>query len=158
MRSALVNERRLAKIAAEIRLGEHLLLGRGESQSNGQKKKSILADAFEALLAAVYLDGGFEAVYTIIANRFARLIDFIDDPHANRDYKSRLQEHVQENQLEMPQYALLEAKGPDHDKTFRIQVSVGPFNAVAEGKTKKAAQQQAACKLLEKIIFPKPAD
>lgn len=158
MRSTLVNESRLAKIAAEIGLGEHLLLGRGELQTHGRTKKSILADAFEAMLAAVYLDGGFSAAYQIISDRFAPLVESVVDPLSNRDYKSLLQEKTQEIPLDIPQYSLIESRGPDHDKTFRVRAAVGFFAAEAEGKTKKRAEQHAARKLIDILFLNKLTD
>ena len=104
MRSQLVNESQLSEIAQEIYLGGHIKLGKGELQTNGYEKPSILADAFEALLAAVYLDGGFDAALHLIRNKFTSLILSEDISMANQDYKSRLQEFVQTTSVEMPHY------------------------------------------------------
>ncbi|MBW1971000.1 MAG: ribonuclease III, partial [Deltaproteobacteria bacterium] len=95
MRANLVNESQLASIARKMDLGSHILLGKGEVQSKGREKKSILANTYEAVIAAVYLDGGFDAVFRIIDGAFSSLMDFVARPSANHDYKSQIQELVQ---------------------------------------------------------------
>ena len=144
MRSSLVNEQRLSSIAIDIGIGPHILLGKGEQQTDGQRKKSILADTFEAIVAAIYLDAGFETTRDILTPIFRDHIDSLDIENVDGDYKSRLQEVAQENYKVIPQYALLESTGPDHDKTFLVEASVAHFSTRAEGKTKKAAEQKSA--------------
>lgn len=151
IRSSLVNESRLAKLAAEIRLNEYLLLGKGELLTKGRKKKSILADSFEALVAAIYLDSDFNTAYAIISSCFAPFLTPEILLTAGRDYKSRLQERVQEIPLSRPQYSVIEANGPDHDKTFKVQVMVDDLSAIGEGKTKKEAEQKAAGKIIKSL-------
>ena len=152
MRSSLVNESQLAIIAGNIRLGDYLLLGRGEIIAKGWEKKSILANAFEALCAAIYLDAGFDMVYDIVASHFTALLDADSDVITGFDYKSRLQERVQEIQQVVPGYQVLSESGPDHDKTFRVQVTFNQQQAEGEGKSKKTAEQAAAQKALETLF------
>jgi len=143
-RAHLVNESQLAEIAREISLGAHLLLGKGEELTHGREKNSILADGVEAIIAAVYLDGGFEAAFAFVESRFCRHLDTVDHRRYEADYKSRLQERVQSDYREVPRYQVVGTSGPDHSKTFRVQVSVAGIIAEGEGKSKKTAEQQAA--------------
>jgi ribonuclease-3 len=149
MRANLVNESQLASIAQEMNLGSYLQLGKGEIQTKGWEKQSILADTFEAVIAAVYLDGGFDAVFRIIDGHFSLVLDSVVMSTANHDYKSQLQELVQMKHQEMPVYTVIHESGPDHDKTFRVRLTVGEIQAEGEGKSKKAAEQDAARKGLE---------
>jgi len=149
MRANLVNESRLATIAHTINLGSYLQLGKGEIHTNGREKISILADAFEAVIAAVYLDGGFDAAYDIIDRHFSLLIDSTTTPMANYDHKSQVQELVQTTHGEMPVYTVIHESGPDHDKTFQVQLKLKQFQTEGAGKSKKAAEQDAARKALE---------
>lgn len=149
MRAGLVNDSRLAAIAADIDLGTYVRLGKGEQQTRGRKKKSVLANAFEALLAAVYLDGGFDAAFQMIEIRFAGLFKAISKPAADHDYKTQLQERVQQALGEMPLYRVVSESGPDHEKTFTVRVSVGTQWAEGAGNSKKVAEQNAAKKALE---------
>jgi len=151
MRAALVNETQLADIARRIDLGSFIRLGKGELQSNGRDKDSILADAFEALLAAVYLDGGFQKAFELIGAHFSETIESVKAPEDQKDHKSRLQELVQSSRHITPRYKLVAAKGPDHDKTFRTRISIGEIEVEGEGKSKKAAEQEAARKALDEL-------
>ncbi len=148
-RSSLVNESQLATVARTIDLGLYIRLGKGEIQTNGREKNSILADTFEAVMAAIYLDGGFDAVFKIIDIHFLKPLDFIAAPAANHDYKSRLQELVQVGQRAMSRYSVIHESGPDHDKTFRVQLKVGKISTEGSGKSKKMAEQDAAKRVLE---------
>lgn len=155
MRAYLVNENQLAEIAKKLNLGEFLLLGKGEIQTQGREKKSILADAFEALLAAVYLDGGFEAAFRFVEKRFAKLIATVEAPKETYDYKSKLQERVQLHHKSPPTYEVIDETGPDHDKTFTVRIHLHGacqhFEAVGVGKSKKSAEQDAARLALETL-------
>lgn len=151
MRANLVNESQLAHIARSINLGRYIELGKGEIQTKGRDKNSILADAFEAVLAAIYLDGGFDAAFRFIRTRFARLIASIHTPVSNYDYKSKLQEIVQVTHKVMPSYKVIRESGPDHNKTFTVQIVIRDMKAVGTGKSKKMAEQDAACKALEML-------
>jgi dsRNA-specific ribonuclease len=132
-----------------MNLGSYLHLGKGEIQTEGWDKQSILADAFEAVIAAVYLDGGFDAAFRIIDGHFSFLLDAVVTSTTNHDYKSRVQELVQMKQQQMPVYTVIHESGPDHDKTFRVRLTVAKIQAEGDGKSKKAAEQDAARKWLE---------
>ncbi|MDX9785748.1 MAG: ribonuclease III [Desulfobacterales bacterium] len=150
LRAGLVNEQELAAIARTLNLGKHLNLGKGEAQTHGHEKPSILADALEAVLAAVYLDGGLKCVFDVFSDHFiTKLAD--TKPTVPLDYKSRLQELVQLKRRITPQYRLIDETGPDHDKTFRAQIIVGELITEGLGKSKKAAEQDAARQLLTLI-------
>jgi ribonuclease-3 len=145
LRAELVNERQLALLAEELRLGEALHLGRGEERSGGRHKPSLLADAYEALLAAVYLDGGLDALLELVETHFARLLGVDEEVPYDKDAKTRLQELVQAREKVTPYYRLEGEEGPDHHKVFRVSVWVKEtVLAYGSGPTKKAAQQQAA--------------
>jgi ribonuclease III len=149
-RANLVNESQLAKTARSVNLGAYILLGKGEIQTQGREKNSILADTFEALTAAIYLDGGFEAAYRIIEKKFQPLVDQQDAFAASYDYKSRLQERVQVGHRAIPDYSIIREEGPDHDKTFWVTLKVFDIiESQGQGKSKKAAEQDAARKALE---------
>jgi ribonuclease-3 len=149
IRANLVNESQLAIIARAIDLGAFIRLGKGEIQTNGREKNSILAGVFEALIAAVYLDGGFKAAFKIIENNFVPYLDSVNSAIDSYDYKSLLQEWVQEEQGAMPYYKVVREEGPDHDKTFWISVKVFDVESEGHGKNKKIAEQDAAKKALE---------
>ena len=149
MRANLVNESQLASIARGIDLGAYIQLGKGEIQSQGWNKQSILANTFEALIAAVYIDGGFDAAFKIIDSHFSFLINSVATPTANHDFKSQIQELVQMEYRSIPIYTVVHESGPDHDKTFRVQLTVGEIQTEGIGKSKKAAEQDAARKGLD---------
>lgn len=149
MRANLVNEYQLASVARKIDLGSYIQLGKGEIHSKGWDKNSILADTFEAVIAAVYLDDGFDVVFKIIDSHFSVWINFVTMPTANHDYKSQLQELVQVAHSTMPIYRVVHESGPDHDKIFRVQLKVGEIRTEGTGKSKKVAEQDAARKGLE---------
>lgn len=144
IRANLVNEKQLAGIARNLRIGQHLQLGKGEAHANGQDKDSILADAMEAVIAAVYLDNGFGAAFTIIEVHFGSLIAAAPDFINGQDYKSRLQEAVQGILKEIPRYRVVSQSGPDHDKLFKVVMVVGDVETQGIGKSKKLAEQEAA--------------
>ena len=152
MRADMVCERSLAQIAERIGLGKHLLLGNGEEGSGGRTRDSILADAVESILAACFLDGGMEAARNFI-NTFV-LTDVPVRKLRNTDYKTALQELVQQKKNQTLVYALLEETGPDHDKHFVVQVSLnGTVVGIGEGKSKKRAEQAAAHEAIGRL-FP----
>jgi ribonuclease III len=144
MRAGLVNEIQISEISRNINLGKNIKLGKGEMMSDGCNKQSILADALEALIAAVYLDGGYPEAFRIIERLFDEPLNFIDTGNVNIDYKSRLQELIQLHQIPMPEYAIISETGPDHDKTFTVGLTFDAITATGTGKNKKAAEQEAA--------------
>ena len=149
-RARLVSEAHLVAAARRLRLGQHLLLGRGEDRAGGREKKTLLADAVEALLAAVYLDGGLEAARLAVSRW---VLDAVDesDPTAT-DYKTGLQELLQERKLAAPRYVVIKERGPEHRKIFTVRALIDE-QAVAEadGDSKKAAEQAAARIVLERL-------
>jgi len=152
MRATIVNESQLSSVAQRLNLGQYLLLGRGEALSNGQKKSSILADTLEAVIAAVYLDGGLQASFEVIERQFSEIISHVRDRLSAEDFKSRLQELVQVRFKTIPAYEVVAASGPDHDKTFEVCLSIGTsLSAYGTGKSKKAAEQAAAEVALERL-------
>ena len=148
MRADMVCERALAAVAGMIGLGEHLLLGKGEKAGGGRGRDSILADAVESVIAASYLDGGMEA-----AKQFVDRFVLVNVPHAklhNRDYKTTLQELVQQKKNQTISYVLVGESGPDHDKQFVVQLLINAKVAgVGTGSSKKRAEQDAARAALE---------
>ncbi|MBF0120215.1 MAG: ribonuclease III [Desulfobacterales bacterium] len=149
MRASLVNESQLAIIAKSIDLGTYIKLGKGESHSQGRKKKSILADAMEAIIAAIYIDSGFDAAFKMIQKHFSSLLNSITTGFTLNDYKSQLQELAQLIYKVTPQYLLNYETGPDHDKTFSVYLEVWDIKTEGIGKSKKMAEQDAARKALE---------
>jgi ribonuclease III len=151
MRANLVNESQLATMARAIDLGAYLQLGKGELQTGGRNKNSILAGSYEALTAAVYLDGGFENSVDFARRHFLPLIDSLEQTTHQLDFKSKLQEAVQTRQGNMPEYSVIREEGPDHDKTFWVSLTVADIESLGSGKSKKAAEQAAARAMLEII-------
>jgi ribonuclease III len=149
MRANLVNESQLAEIARTIDLGTLIMLGKGETLSNGREKNSILADTFEAVVAAVFLDGGFNAVLRIIEIHIVPLLEENHALNAIQDFKSLLQERVQIHRQQMPVYSVIGESGPDHDKTFSVRLTVLGLVTEGCGKSKKQAEQDAARIALE---------
>lgn len=153
IKAALVSAATLARQADRLNLGEHLLLGRGEEKTGGRRKQALLADGYEALVAAIYLDGGTEEVQAFIAREFAPLIaEARKQGAAGHDYKSALQELLQARNQGLPQYRLTGSTGPDHRKQFQVEVLVnGESMAAATGSSKKEAEQEGARLTLERI-------
>jgi ribonuclease-3 len=146
----------LARLGETLALGDHLLLGRGEEKTGGRQKRSLIADTFEAVVAAVYLDGGFEAADAFLGRLFRPLLDEARSTGSVAsvitDHKSALQEYVQAQGLPLPEYRLARERGPDHQKLFLIELSVGgQVIAEADGTSKKEAEQRAAEKGLERM-------
>jgi len=152
MRAAIVNESQLAAVAQKLNLGQYLLLGKGEALSHGEEKSSILADALEAVIAAVYLDGGLKNAFDVIERQFSRVISQVGERLAAEDFKSRLQELVQVRFKTIPHYTVIAESGPDHDKTFEVSLSIGTsLTTHGTGKSKKAAEQAAAQVAFEQL-------
>jgi ribonuclease-3 len=143
-RAAIVNEAGLARVADMLVLGQWIFLGRGEEQAGGRQKRSLLANAFEALIGSIYLDGGFAAAFEVTERLFAPIIAEVPSA-ASKDYKSRLQEIAQAKLQMAPLYTVLSEQGPDHAKTFEVAILIGDREyGRAFGRSKKEAQQNAA--------------
>jgi len=153
MKAVLVSTASLARQAEALHLGDHLLLGRGEEKTGGRRKQALLADGYEALLAAIYLDGGVEHARAFILREFADQIDEVRRHGlSGQDYKSALQELLQARELPLPEYRLVGKAGPDHNKLFEVEVAVrGEAVARAMGTSKKEAEQEAARAALDKL-------
>jgi ribonuclease III len=152
LRAGLVNEKSLARLAKTLELGEFIWLGKGEEQTGGRAKESILASTLEAVVAAVFSDGGFAAADAWVRELFAARLKGIRGEDGLQDYKTTLQELVQGRFKSAPRYELVQASGPDHDKTFEVRVLInGALTATASGKSKKEAEQQAAKLALEQL-------
>ncbi|MDR7098201.1 ribonuclease-3 [Lysobacter niabensis] len=146
-RAELVRESALAPIARQLDLGAKLILGPGEMKSGGHRRDSILADALEALVAAIYLDAGFETCRAVVLPWFQSAMEALPPPHkVGKDAKTRLQEWLQGKQKPLPVYALLSESGDDHAKTFRITCTLQQPVLVTEGEggSRRAAEQMAA--------------
>jgi ribonuclease III len=158
LRADLVNETQLAGIARALDIGSYVQLGKGELQTGGMDKSSILADTYEAIIAAVYLDGGYYAAYRMLEYHFASLFDSISLHSTKYHSKSQLQELAQSKRHLTPIYKVINESGPDHDKSFTVQLRVGSLSTLGAGKSKKLAEQDAAGKALELIAKEDPED
>ena len=144
LRSSLVCTQSLSDFARQISLGDYLFLGKGESNTGGADRSSILENAFEALIAAVYLDGGMEPAKHHVLNFVLRELKHTDD-EVFKDYKTALQEIIQRNPEESVNYVLTGTSGPDHDKSFKVEVRLNSnIIGIGIGKNKKQAEQMAA--------------
>ena len=153
LRAQLVNGQALALVARELELGDELKLGPGELKTGGFRRDSILADAFEALVAAVYLDSGFEACREVVRGLFAERIAALR--RSSKDAKTRLQEWLQAGGWPLPQYELTASHGEDHAKTFDVSCVISeplPLQAEARGASRRAAEQDAAETVLNQLL------
>ncbi len=151
-RAHLVKRSSLAHLSKEIRLEDHLLLGKSELLDGGRKKSSILANAYEALIGAIYLDSGFDRTLEVLRRHLDPYLQAEIPPFLFNDYKSLLQEQAQRTQGRSPKYQVLQEEGPDHDKRFQASVSIGgEVRGTGWGRSKKEAEQEAAKNALEKI-------
>ncbi len=146
VRANLVNQQSLFEIASSLSLGEHILLGQGERLSGGSSRPSILADALEALLGAVFLDAGFDTVSKVITSLFAPVITNLDPSAVDKDPKTRLQELLQGRKLSLPIYSIVDVSGEAHDQLFRVECLLADMNirTSGEGTSRRAAEQDAA--------------
>ena len=152
LRAGIVNKEGVAAVARSLNLGRYILLGRGEEGSRGRVKNSILANTYEALIAAVYYDGGYERVFKLIENHFSKLIHEAEEKGVSRDYKTRLQEYSQSALGSVPEYVIVREEGPDHEKIFEVYVTINSVRyETGRGKNKKAAEQEAARRTLSKL-------
>lgn len=152
--AALVREETLATVARAWGLGAYIRLGSGERQSGGADKPAILADVAEAVLGAMYLDGGGAAAHALIRKDWKDLVRLLE----GRDAKTRLQEVLQAKKLALPQYVVLGEVGPDHDKDFRVRVTCGLGSADGEGRSKRSAEMAAATALLDSFELVVPVE
>lgn len=144
LRASLVCEKSLCTFSRQLGIGDYLLLGKGEDKGGGRERDSILADAFEAIIAAIYLDGGFESAQNFVLPFITNELKHIDD-EVFKDYKTALQEIIQRNPEESVTYILTGEEGPDHKKVFEVEVKLNS-NTIGKGKgrSKKQAEQSAA--------------
>jgi ribonuclease-3 len=141
----VVDKAGLYEMALKLNLGDYLMLGKGEEQSRGREKPSILANTTEALIGALYLDAGFDITMEIIGRLFSALLKKIATKETVYDFKSSLQEYTQQTHKALPEYRLAEEFGPAHDKTFKVVLALsGVILAEGSGKSKKEAEQNAA--------------
>lgn len=151
LRASLVNARVLAEVGRELGLGDLLHLGAGELRSGGWRRDSILADAVEALVGAIYLDAGLEAARDWVRARYGARLEELPALESLKDPKTRLQEALQRGGHGLPEYEVLESRGADHEQVFRVRCRVAPLglSAEAEGRSRRAAEQSAAEAVLE---------
>ena len=151
-RAKIVCENSLSKCATDINLGKHLMLGKGEELSGGRSKMSILSDAFEALIGAIYLDGGFDTARGFILKYMENIIKSCVEGKLFYDFKTQLQEIIQQNGEQHISYIVIDESGPDHNKTFKTEVRVNNVTiGQGNGHSKKESEQSAAKDALDKI-------
>ncbi len=153
MRSSLVKGDTLAEVAREFELGELLLLGPGELKSGGFRRDSILADAVEAIIGAIYLEAGMDKCEALILNWFASRLKALDPEAVSKDDKTRLQEYLQANKHPLPLYEVTEIKGKSHDQTFYVECNVVGIEkaVIGKGNSRRRAEQKAAKQAFEKL-------
>ncbi|WP_067141061.1 ribonuclease III [Oceanivirga salmonicida] len=154
IKSQIISEAVFSKISQDIELGTYLYLSKGENLSGGRKRNSILGDAFEALIGAIFLDSDYYVTREVALRFLEDKINHLDEIEGVGDYKTQLQEYVQSVHKVTPKYNLLETSGPDHNKIFRVNVSINE-EVIAEGvaKSKKRAEKEAAKKAMEKLGY-----
>ncbi len=158
LRALIVNEEGLSRLARELGLGSLLLLGRGETLTGGREKSSVLADALEAIIGAMYLSNGMGQVLTFIDRVFGEALRGVAEGRQGQDYKSLLQEDAQSRLKAAPRYRVIREHGPDHEKTFEVEVTIGNDTfARSSGRSKKEAEQSAARETLSMLAGARPA-
>lgn len=161
LKAHLVSATRLHEVAKTLNVGDYLFLGRGEELSGGRGKKALLSDALEALIAALYLDAGLDRAKVFIEERIIGDMEIsADGQHPDvLDHKSALQEMAQLMKLPPPRYLIVGEEGPEHSKTFTVEVRLGKeWSSQAQGLSKKAAGQQAAKQVIEQLLEASPAE
>lgn len=152
LRSWLVRRGTLFEIARQVQLGDHLLMGKGEESSGGRTKSSNLAGAMEAVIAAIFLDQGWEATRQAVLRVFSTELERLDHEQSAHDYKSRVQELVQARFKITPVYRIIDESGPDHARHFTAEIAIGEeFTARGSGRSKKLAESEAARMALEQL-------
>lgn len=152
LRASLVDEVGLARVARELGLGDLLFLGRGEARTGGRDKPSVLADAMEAVVAAIYLEGGLPLVLVFVDRFIVPALDRLLEEGEDRDWKTRLQELAQGQMKVTPRYRVVDRHGPDHERTWDVEVSfAGESWGTGSGRSKKEAEQRAARQALTRL-------
>lgn len=152
-RASVVNEVQLAQLARNLDLGPHLYLGKGEDQTGGRDKPSLLADAFEAVLGAMYLDRGWEKSYAMVLRYYRPVLQAVSVGDYIKDFKTQLQEEAQSRFHSVPKYRLVRETGPDHQKIFEVNLFIAEeLYGVGKGLSKKAAEQEAAKEALNRLM------
>ena len=153
LRSSLVKDTSLAALAADLGVGEHLIMGSGERKTGGHRRESILADALEAIFGAVYLDAGFDAARVVIERSFGERLEDFPSVDELRDPKTRLQEWLQARQLGLPEYELVEVTGQAHRQRFEISCKVEGMSmtTTGTGTSRRNAEQESAMKMLDEL-------
>lgn len=153
IRISLVRQETLAELASELRLGNYLYLGKGEDAGGGRQRQTNLADAFESLVGAIFLDQGLDVARDFILRKLHNKIQEVGAKGVGRNYKALLQEFTQARYKQLPSYCVVESSGPDHDKGFTVEVSLGDsVLGAGSGKSKRAAEMDAARIAWEKIV------
>lgn len=157
LRAHLVKESTLSDIAIGLNVGDALRLGEGELKSGGWRRPSVLADAVEAIIGAVFLDAGFEAAQAVVVRLFDALLERIDPKSIDKDPKSLLQEYLQARKVDLPDYQVLATEGEAHCQTFRVQCHIQKFNITTqgEGTSRRVAEQQAAESAYQQLVKEK---
>jgi ribonuclease-3 len=153
VRANLVNQQALAEVARGLELGKLVRFGEGEIKSGGEKRPSILADALEALLGAVYLDGGFAMAEKVVTNLFTPLLQEMDSGTLGKDPKTLLQEYLQSHRLALPQYAIIATTGEAHQQHFKVECAISKLDirTTGQGASRRRAEQEAARQAYEQI-------
>ena len=151
LRASLVKKETLAAISRELSIGKFLKLGQGELRSGGHHRDSILADAFEAIIAAIYLDGGYEKARHFILQIYRHRLETVTLEKGDKDPKTRLQELLQSRKIDLPEYLVLDASGPQHKQQFTVSCKIASQSreSIGRGESKRKAEQAAAEKMLE---------
>ena len=151
LRASLVKKETLAEIGKSLSIGNYLKLGRGELRSGGHARDSIFADAVEAVIAAIYLDAGYQKARDFIFELFQKRLEEVTLAKGRKDPKTRLQEYLQSQQIELPVYEIVESSGPDHRQHFKVSCSIKnpKLLTIGTGSTRRKAEQDAAEKMLE---------
>jgi ribonuclease-3 len=153
IRSSLVNQEGLAAVAVDLSIGDFLKLGTGEMKTGGSTRPSILSDAVEAIFGAIYLDAGFDVVERVINEAYQPYLDAVNPDAAYKDAKTRLQEYLQGKKLELPEYAVLDILGEDHNQEFIVSCAIHSLNITVEGRgrSRRVAEQNAALNALDLV-------
>lgn len=154
LRAQLVKEQTLSEVAIDLDVGEFLRLGEGELKSGGWRRPSVLADAMEAIIGAVFLDGGYPAAEALVKRLFLPRLESIDPKAIGKDAKSLLQEFLQGRKIDLPEYTVLATEGEAHCQIFHVSCHIAKFQITTEGKgsSRRAAEQQAAQLAYEQLL------